>query len=69
MKFEVKPAENDIELKVYGFDVTIYEKENGRSNIRITRKPCDGKLSKQTLSVIYRYLVIEGFITDPFYKI
>ncbi len=68
MKFEVKPLGNDIELKVCGYNVTIYEKENGYTNIRITRNLCDGELSMQTMIVIYRYLVIEGFITDPFYK-
>ena len=68
MKFEVKPAGNDIELKVCGYNVTIYEKENGYTNIRITRNLCDGELHENILTSIYRYLVIEGFITDPFCK-
>lgn len=55
-------------IKVYDYNVTIIDRD-GKQNIRVTTKIGDPKVTKETMYKIYKYLVCEGFITNPLYPI
>jgi len=55
-------------IKVYGYDVKIIERDN-KQNIKITTKIGEPRVTKEIMTKIYKYLICEGFITNPLYSI
>ncbi len=53
-------------IKVYGYDVQIIER-NGKQNIKIVAKIGKSRITKEIMTKIYKYLIYEGFITNPLY--
>jgi hypothetical protein len=55
-------------IKVYGYNVKIIERD-GKQNIKITTKIDKPRVTKEKMTKIYTYLICEGFITNPMYKV
>lgn len=55
-------------IKVYGYNVRIIE-SGGRQSFKIVIKIDDPKVTKETMTKIYKYLIFEGFIINPRFPI
>ena len=51
-------------IKIFGYDVTIYIQENGFQNVRVAAKMNKSRATKGIMIKIYKYLISEGFIKN-----